>query len=55
MIIQQEKLRINQKTCIDYPQSLMGRGVELLLVRSSILGNEVLENRNGFLFIKNKK
>ena len=40
---------IEQKTCIDYPLSLLGRGVGLLLTRSSILGNEVLENRNGFL------
>jgi len=40
MIIQQEK--INQITCIDYPLGLLGGGVGLLLVRSSILGNEVL-------------
>ena len=46
MIIQ---LEIEQKTCIDYPLSLTGWGVGLLLTRSSILGNEVLENRKGFL------
>ncbi len=30
-------------TCIDYPR---GWGVGTLLIRVSILGNEVLENRN---------
>ena len=39
IIIQQEKNK--QKTCIDYPLSLMGWGVGLLLARSRILGNEV--------------
>ena len=38
MIIQHE--RLNQKTCIDYPQSLLGRGVGLLLARSGVLGDE---------------
>lgn len=27
----------------------MGKGVELLLIRSAILGNEVAENQNGVL------
>ena len=41
-----------QKTCIDYPLSLLGRGVGLLLTRSDVIGNEASENRKGFLSYK---
>ena len=44
------------RTCRDYSLSLMGKEVELLLIRSIFLGNEDIENRNGvLLFNRGKK
>ena len=49
------KLLLRSRTCRDYPLSLSGRGVGLLLIRSNILGNEVFENRNGILYLQSKR
>lgn len=50
MSILLEKLINKQRTCIDYFLCLLDGKVGLLLARSEILGNEVSENRNGFLY-----